>query len=439
MQDIVGLAAPASLLLLFLFQVHKSSILVRPPREVLLASALLVFLVANIVFNRSLVGISLVGFIRDQGRMLYMLALFAVFFLRDPRDRLERVLYPSAFYFTLVISLISLFSYFVSTVSIGGVKFSGETRLLGALGGHNPTAGSHGAILILFLIAAMQRRDALSPMRMRAILWVAASVIFLAILMTKSRGYILALFVAFTIMYMPRLWSNVRRLRISWHTIVAGVLLLAALATAGLSLRSRISTNVLADRTVAMRLALFARAWSLGARSPLFGLGLGTFEQRNLVIRDVVPGLVAYKEAGDYLDEKIPMTVEGGLHAHNIVLQLFAEIGLVGIALLTALLASTVFRRRRLSTVVPHSDKQAEVLAAARFNGQVVVHLLAYLVTAGIFAGYTLVSPSTSWLLYVAMARLIRQERYLQSHRRGGVALLEAGPSSNIVTQAGVP
>jgi hypothetical protein len=60
------------------------------------------------------------------------------------------------------------------------------------------------------------------------------------------------------------------------------------------------------------------------------------------------------------------------------------------------------------------TQEQTRVLAVGRFNSQLVIYLLVYLLVAGLSSGYTLVSPSTSWLLYVATARLTRQHRYLQ-------------------------
>jgi hypothetical protein len=66
---------------------------------------------------------------------------------------------------------------------------------------------------------------------------------------------------------------------------------------------------------------------------------------------------------------------------------------------------------------------------AARFNGKLVVYLTIYLAIAGLTAGYTLISPGMCWLLYVALARLVRQHQYLAHWRR------YQAPFSGVVAQ----
>jgi O-antigen ligase len=413
MQDIVALAAPASLLLVLVVQLRHLSVPSRIPREGALVLLLVAFLALNMTLNHSLAGTDLFDFLRDPGRILYMLLLFGVFLLRTPQDRLESALYPAAFYTATLIAAVSVFSAVVSPISIGEVRLSGPTRLHGALGGANPTAGSLGAVLILFLVAALHQRRTGAPLAIRGWHWIGVALIFTAVLMTKSRGYILALLVTCAILYAPSVWRSARKLRFSPRAAVVGLLILVGLIVTRPALDSRLQGDLLRDPTVMIRMHLFSRAWSLSLRSPLTGLGLGTFEQHSLVIRDVIPGVMAVKESGRYPKVLVPMTAEGGLHAHNVVLQLLCETGLVGIALLAALYWGAYARGRAIRETTPGPGAPADVLAAAYLNGRLVSYLLVYLIIAGTSAGYTLVSPSTSWLLYVSMARVIRQHGWL--------------------------
>jgi O-antigen ligase len=418
MQDIVALAAPASLLLMLGVQLRRLSVPSRLPREATLVLLLVAFLALNMALNHSLAGIDLLDFFRDPGRILYMLLVFGVFLLRAPEDRLELALYPAAFYTATVIAAVSLFSAVVSPVSIGEVSLSGPTRLHGALNGANPTAGSLGAVLILFLVAALHQRRTGAPLAIRGWHWICVGLIFAAVLMTKSRGYILALLMTAAALYAPSVWRSASKLRFSPRAVVVGLLVLAGLVVTRPALESRLQGDLLRDPTVVIRMQLFSRAWSLALRSPLAGLGLGTFEQHSLVIRDVVPGVMAVKESGRYAKALVPMTPQGGLHAHNVVLQLLCEIGLVGIGLLAGMYWCVCARGRALRKRVPGPGEPGGMLAVADLNGRVVSYLLVYLVIAGMSAGYTLVSPSTSWLLYVLMARVVRQHGWLSHAAR---------------------
>jgi O-antigen ligase len=75
-----------------------------------------------------------------------------------------------------------------------------------------------------------------------------------------------------------------------------------------------------------MRLALWKSAWTLFLNHPLLGTGLGTFGE-------------AYQEAG------MPLGT-GALYTHNLILQVLAETGLVGLLLFLATLFSLAHRLR---------------------------------------------------------------------------------------------
>jgi O-antigen ligase len=151
--------------------------------------------------------------------------------------------------------------------------------------------------------------------------------------------------------------------------------------------------------------------------SPLTGLGIGTFQQINIVVDKVIPGLVAVKTSGTYKEEVIRHSVEGGLHVHNVYLQLLVETGLVGTGLFLVFLVLPI-RRGLPDKSSIHPVVRADydtVLNLARFNKMLAFYLLIFLAVTGLTSGYTLNSPTLAWLFFVSLSRLVRQHMYLKN------------------------
>jgi O-antigen ligase len=135
----------------------------------------------------------------------------------------------------------------------------------------------------------------------------------------------------------------------------------------------------------------------------------------------VIPGLVAVKTSGVYLDKKIHRAVEGGYHAHNNYLQLAAEVGLVGIGLLFWFFFSGTLRKLppKATTYAVQHEAYTRAFMLASYNKKFSFYLLVFLAISGLTSGYTLTSPSAAWPLYFSLARLVRQDMYLKSFLRG--------------------
>jgi O-antigen ligase len=420
MQDIVPILAPLTFAVYMAALYRLDSFPARAlRREVTILALLVLYLIFNMTINHSLTGIGPVAFFRNQGRLFYVLALFAAFLLVRPDYRLEERLYTAAVMVGAGIALVSLVAFAIGPVSILGVRLSSETRLLGIMGGHNPTAGSLG-LCVLLLATAMQDPE-LGPLRFRARpgLWLATALILGAVLAARSRGYTIALLVALAYLFLPSPRDLLLRHRITVRRVAFLVLLgLTLLAGVG-ALATRLGPDLVRDPNVVTRLALFARAARMGLESPLTGLGLGTFEQTDVAIDRVVPGVFAVRRSGRYVEERIAFDVEGGLHAHNVYLQLFAEVGLVGLGLLALLLITVLLDGRavlRRKGVLLASDQTSR----ACFNARLATSMIIFLAVAGMAAGYTFQSPGTSWLLWIAMGRLVRQ-RHAALGRSGEV------------------
>jgi len=420
MQDIVPILAPASLVVYVAWLLPSTSFprgLLR--REVLIVLLLVLYLVLNMTINHSLQGIGPVAFFRNQGRLFYVLALLVLFMSLRPGYRLEEHLYPAAVYVGAAIAVVSFASLLLGPFSIGGVRLSSDIRLQGIMGGHNPTSASLG-LCVLVLAVALQDPE-LGPLRFRARpgLWVAGFLILAATLSARSRGYTIALIVALGYLFLPSPRDLFVRYRVSVRRLAFIALLgITLLAGAG-ALATRLGPDVIRDPNVVTRLALFARAARMGLESPLTGLGLGTFEQTDVAIDRVIPGVFAVRTSGRYVTERVAFDVEGGLHAHNVYLQLFAETGLLGLGLLGLLLVTVLLDGRailRRKGVFLASDETSR----ACFNARLTASMIIFLGVAGMAAGYTFQSPGTSWLLWIAMGRLIRQ-RHAALGRSGEV------------------
>ena len=137
--------------------------------------------------------------------------------------------------------------------------------------------------------------------RWRALLFVFAALMCLAIIGSRSR----AGFVAFTIVLTAMAWSSRYRLRALCAVLVVSTVTLLAAAT---EVRERIQSIVSyeTDRSARSRFHTWAVARELVAQSPLIGVGFNNFE----VAKDRYEG--------------------GRKAAHNIYLQNLAELGFLG-------------------------------------------------------------------------------------------------------------
>lgn len=411
MQDVANIAALVALGLVVVAGIGRLGIPSRIPVEIVLFVVLGVYLFAVSLANDALANLTLVEFIVRHGKYYYIVGLFVVFYLFKPGCAIERVTYRGAIFFSVILSAASLYSYFVSPIQFSEFKLSNSNSIQGLFGGKNPMAGCMGAILLLLLLSVFNGDSRIATHYRQLLIGLAATFVAAAFLFAKSRGYALGLLAAIgwlAIRTILQDWSNYH---LSSRTVAYGLgcvgFIVAILAFGG----DRYENAFENDPNVETRFELWERALRMFFMSPIFGLGLGTFQAVNTTFETVIPGLLSFKTGGVYLPGHIEHDPEGGLHTHNVYLQLLVDGGIIGASLFLVTLALLVRRAIVVSRVL--SGRDEEICVLARFNAAVVIVMFVYLAMAGVTAGFTFTSPTMSWIFFVAAARLARQHQYL--------------------------
>jgi len=274
--------------------------------------------------------------------VVYVLTTF-VFMVRDGRAAIARDFVGAMAGFALLLGIAAIPSFF------------GQSGRIAALGGGPNVFGRNAALLLLVAVSSQLRQP-----RLDARLATALFAVTLVVL-SGSRGAMVALGVA----SLALLWvARVQVSRIAWILSGGGTALAVFLATTSLGAKitlmfqERFVRLVLQERYTAGRDLLYLDALDLGARYPGLGAGLAAF-----------PAL-GY-----------------GVYPHNIALEAFAEVGLVGVTLLLL-----VLRRPLLALVTRDARLEPSttavfvlLLCAAQFSGDFYdsrgVFLLALLAT----------------------------------------------------------
>ena len=405
--------APAAFML-FIFA-HMRQFSPRAPiaHELLFVGLFAAFLVFNILVHRSLQGIEPVQFLRAHGKIFYTLSIFVVFFLLRPTARIESSFYHAAVYAAAIVSVVSLYSYFVAPVRLGPTVLESPRLMRGPLGGHTVTAGAIGLALAYVLAALWGRTNVrhIFPPRQKPLVLAATLVSAAAFVVAQSRGFALGLLVVVGLMALTLMLKDLRRRRLSKRGFYATVTMIVACGVMLAVMAPRL-TGLEDDPNVTTRFHLWQRAAGMFAKSPVIGLGLGTFQQTGITVDEIVPGLVTLKRSGVYLAEVIHRDIEGGMHVHNVFLQVLSELGLVGLALL--FMPFLIGLRRHPPAPESFTDPTLHrVAAAAAFNRRLLICFLVYLAVGGLAAGQTFTSPTLAWPIYIASARLARQHVYL--------------------------
>jgi len=402
MQDALPWLAPLAVSFWLALNLRRISLPTRIDIGLVAIVAGAVYLVLNTWLHRSFEGISIGQFVRSHGRAFYMYGLVGLFYLVSPRTRIEHSLYRAAILAGGLAAAISLFAHFVMPIRVGPLESGVREHLDGLFGGHNPAAGSFGLVLLLAASARLGIKHRSPSLVVSWWEWCCIAVVLVAFLTAQSRGYTLALVVAMVVLLGPAHLKTVMcgRTSVSLITSAAAVLVVAGLA--GLTLSDRLS-NLTNDPAVLVRFALYQRAWSMSQESPIVGLGLGSFQQSNLTTDEVLPFL-RLRTGGTYREEIIGGVADGGQHTHNLFLQLLVESGAIGLLLVLGLVLAGLSAASELHRRIgPGADA---------INPRLVVGLSVYLLTAGLTAGYSLVSPGTAWLYYVALGRTMRRSSW---------------------------
>ena len=211
-----------------------------------------------------------------------------------------------------------------------------DGRLGGSLGEPNELAAVLVAGIVLAAgLAAVMRRRPLS----RALLIGAAGICLISIFLTLSRGGLIALAVAMIVApFVAGRWRPAAAL-FAVATLSSVVLFFAFVATP--DQRARV-TEV---GSGSGRADIWAVGWRMVEANPIHGVGVGQF-QSSAVHYLIAPGVI----------KRSDLIIDTPKVAHNIYLQVLAEMGVVGLipfliiigfSLRCALMAARAFERRR--------------------------------------------------------------------------------------------
>lgn len=418
MQDLIPSTVVVGLFVLLVRYSWKMSVPLRIPREFLVIALFLLYLSVNIAMNNTLQGISLIDFGKKHLKILYTLALLPLIYMIKPTVRFENALYRSAIVAGFLVSSVLLWCYFLMpSFSVMGVKFVQGDIIRGPLDGHGPMAGSLALPIMLFFVAVVEkyRGNQFVPVKVDLLTIGMVIVIALAFAFTKSRGRTLGLLFIVFLLVTPFIWDAVSKFKLSLKALSFCVLAFIIVLLSVIVLSSRL-TDLEEDENVLSRFLLWSRAVQFITTSPLTGLGLGSFEQVNVKVQKLIPGLIAIRISGTYPKEITRHVAEGGQHSHNTYLQLLCELGLIGTLLFLLVLTLGIMRfLPDRSRVPPGTDSGFDyVLGQAHFNRKLAASLFVFLSISGMTTGYTLSSPPACWVLYICVARFIRQHAYIR-------------------------
>jgi O-antigen ligase len=250
--------------------------------------------------------------------------------------RLSSVLPPRALADGLWNALVVVFSIFAVFALLGS---GDENSRLAVLGGGPNVFGRNMALLALFCTNALLRG------RIRPIPVAGLAVAGMLVLLSGSRGAMLACATGTLVL----LWVHrVRPSRLVWLAIIAiaAVAIVATFTDFGQAamtmFRERVVRLTLEEEHDSGRSTLYDQAIALGMSAPIYGDGLAGFPARGLFV-----------------------------YPHNMVLEAFAEGGIVGVALLATALSFPLFAivRRRTGRHALELAAFAALLASAQFSG----------------------------------------------------------------------
>jgi O-antigen ligase len=389
MQDVNPFLAPISVVPLAL-TLTRSAARTRVPSVArwIGVYSLLLYLLAISLLNGTVTG-NPVTFFRQYGAVFYTVGLLALFLFLAAEQAFVRAairigfiasVWIGAFYLVLLAGGLK--------VSIAGAPMiAPRGTLLGLQQGKNPSAGVLGAFAAIAVIHYL-RREPLTRRR-----WFSTGGTGLLVFLTfyvQSRGYSLALVCA----VLFALWDNrtVIRLRTSAGVRLFRIAVLALVLLAGWTfISARFDGDLSRDANVSTRLDLWSRGLDRIEDSPLTGFGVGSFQQTGFASDGVLP-MVSYRIDGVYLDEIRRLDVEGGLHAHNLYVQLLADSGVIGLVWFLSIPCLAFWKGRRRG-----------------IEGRELRTQFVYLAVAGVTGGLTMTSPAIAWPMMLLAAAVLQK------------------------------
>ena len=292
--------------------------------NILLLIICLYFIFSYFLSQQTFTNLFSYGFLRFDGSFFFSYLpffIFAVPFL-NYKKTLNIYLW-SLFVIFSIFAVIGFFEYSNNihflTVRISKVEVGPEYIALN--NSHNAT-GSVNAIAGIFALAFFLESDKKEKIPFTGIL----ILLVIALVMTKSRGSLIAFAVAVVFIF----WINSK----SFLRFVRNIMLLVAASAPFIFITGaykRIAQIVnIYDENIVTRLTMWEKAIYLFKQSPIFGIGFGRYndiawKDYDAIRLSGVPGIFSvYKMPGYIFDTS---------NAHNSYLHFLAETGVIGLAL----------------------------------------------------------------------------------------------------------
>jgi O-antigen ligase len=393
LQDIVPSLLPASLAFVALAYLPDLRLYRRANVEFAVSAAFVIYIVGLLFMNRNFADGTAAHLVTKSPRLVYVFGVAAVFSCIGPTTRLEPHLVRGALMAGAIVAAASLYSFFVTPLSLGGTPLSGPESVTGLLGSKNSAASCFALIFVFVVAAWLHQYEGALPRCLRRYDLALMAVIFFGFAMCKARGWLIGMAPMFAIVALRVARRDPRRV---------GSIVLATLALAGgctVAVLARDSAQ--AEKNVSTRGKLWARAADYIVRSPIFGIGPGTFEQQHVHLQVVTPQVISLRRSGRIVEHPDWDDPNGGAHPHNSYLQTLVEFGLIGGLLYLALLGQIVRRARYVNRLRGFVSGRRELIwQHARFHVLALLLMLVMLFAAALTEGYAFIGPTQ--LIYIA-------------------------------------
>jgi O-antigen ligase len=293
------------------------------------------FLFSYLLSGQSLTEFFSYGFLRRDGNFFFAYTPFLIFSIAagDPKGQ-ARMLFRFALITASAFGILGIIEY----ASGHNVLFIRQephgARLFMALNEAHNAAGSLYAIAFLLGMSTFL----FGEHRHRQLMALLVAILFVSLVLTKSRGALLAALAAGTyLVYLRYRRQGFVRRMIALSTVAVPLFL------AGGGLERMLTVTDLDHVTNAVRIQHIMTASEITALSPLIGIGFGRYNDYNASSGHLtyagVSGVAYVATAGK--------AVHSDSHAHNSYLHFLAETGVVGLGLVLALWIHCFLRIRR--------------------------------------------------------------------------------------------
>ncbi|MCR9255640.1 MAG: O-antigen ligase family protein [Alphaproteobacteria bacterium] len=411
MQDLVPALAPLAAFLVFLWLAVQRGISFPPARYVIPAALVVIYVVVLAAFQNLDLLSNPVRFVAQDAQIVYMMVFFIMFSLIPADPKLDERIIRLTVVVAICIGLFTMATYITGPFKIGDkpighIIVGDQGKFATGLLDKNPYAAAMGQILVTLFACRFATGEKFEPLRRNGMWFVIALFLVAAMVLSRSRGYSTGCIASIFMIWLFARGRTGNLGRMARIALAGGFAIVAfAFVVQG---EIQVVERLTSEENAVRRFALYARALEYIQQSPLVGIGPGAYKHYDLVVQDVLPGLVGQTVFGIrpeavFIQGELPI----GQHTHNWVLQFLVDFGILGTLLYFGFLAY-VLRGPALpeANIGVKSDHRSVVLWNHLQSIRLVCfYLLIYFAFAGLTAGYAFVSASGAWMFFFLLGR----------------------------------